>query len=103
MKTGTDWIDISVPLHNGMIHWPGDPPVKLERIFDVARGDSHTLSLVSMGSHSGTHIDAPVHFSRQGRGIDESFPIFENFLDSPAPVVSHAWKQFLRNCHWFPS
>ena len=70
VNTDSGWIDISVPLHNGMVHWPGDPPVKIERVMDVASGDSHTMSLISMGSHSGTHLDAPVHFSENGKGID---------------------------------
>jgi arylformamidase len=65
------WIDISVPLYNGMVHWPGDPPVKIERVLDVRQGDSHTLSRISMGSHSGTHVDAPRHFIPNGKSIDQ--------------------------------
>ena len=67
----SQWIDISVPLHNAMVHWPGDPPVRIERVLDVERGDGHTLSEISMGSHTGTHIDAPPHFIRHGIGIDK--------------------------------
>ncbi len=65
------WIDISVPIRNGMAHWPGDPPVTVERTSDVGRGDSFTLSRICMGSHTGTHVDAPLHFLEGGRGIDE--------------------------------
>lgn len=68
------WIDISVTLRDGMEHWPGDPAVRIQRVSDVARGDSHTLSEIAMGSHTGTHIDAPLHFLRQGQGID-SMPL----------------------------
>lgn len=64
------WIDISVPLRNAMVHWPSDPPVRIERILDVERGDSHTISEIVMGSHSGTHMDAPLHFIEHGIGID---------------------------------
>jgi len=64
------WIDISVPLRNAMVHWPSDPPVRIERVLDVERGDSHTLSEIVMGSHSGTHMDAPLHFIEHGIGID---------------------------------
>ena len=67
---GSTWIDISVPLYDGMVCWPGDPPVRIERVTDVERGDSHTLSQLTMGSHSGTHIDAPVHFLKGKPGID---------------------------------
>ncbi|MDO8491505.1 MAG: cyclase family protein [Dehalococcoidia bacterium] len=68
------WIDISVALQDGMAHWPTDPPVRIQRVLDMERGDSHTLSLLSMGSHSGTHIDAPLHFVKQGRSIDQLSP-----------------------------
>ena len=65
------WIDISVSLHNAMVHWPGDPGVRIERVLDLEHGDNHTLSQISMGSHTGTHIDAPLHFVRKGVGIDK--------------------------------
>ncbi len=69
--TGSQWIDISVPLRNAMVHWPGDPPVKINRTLDIEQGDSHTLSEISMGSHTGTHMDAPLHFIKHGTGIDK--------------------------------
>jgi arylformamidase len=65
------WIDISIPLRNAMVHWPGDPEVRIERVLDLEHGDSHTLSQISMGLHTGTHIDAPLHFVRKGVGIDK--------------------------------
>jgi arylformamidase len=65
------WIDISVPLKSGMVHWPGDPPVKIRRVRDMDSGDTANLSLLSMGAHSGTHMDAPLHFLRGGKGLDE--------------------------------
>jgi len=66
-----EWIDISVPLATGMVHWPNDPEVRIERMSDMDRGDNNTLSMVSMGVHTGTHMDAPLHFVRNGRGIDQ--------------------------------
>ncbi len=68
----TDWIDVSVPLKDGMLHWPGDPPVSITRVKDIAKGSSANLSLMSMGAHSGTHVDAPVHFVPGGKGVDEA-------------------------------
>ena len=67
----SQWIDISIPLRNAMVHWPGDPPVQIERTLDIERGDSHTLARISMGLHTGTHMDAPFHFIRYGVGIDK--------------------------------
>ncbi len=65
------WLDISVPLRNAMVHWPGDPPVRIENVKDIEHGASSTLSMISMGSHTGTHMDAPLHFIRQGISIDK--------------------------------
>ena len=65
------WLDISVPLRNAMVHWPGDPPVRIDKVKDIEHGASSTLSMISMGSHTGTHMDAPLHFIRQGISIDK--------------------------------
>jgi arylformamidase len=71
MKGMKAWIDVTVPLRNGMVRWPGDPPIKIERIHDLDRGDNNTISSLSLGSHTGTHMDAPAHFIRGGAGIDK--------------------------------
>lgn len=65
------WIDISVTLRTGMVHWPGDRPFLIERTQDLARGDDMNLSAISLGSHSGTHIDAPLHFIPTGKSVPE--------------------------------
>jgi arylformamidase len=65
-----DWIDVSIPLRTGMVHWPDNPPVAIERMLDIERGDVATVSKLSMGVHTGTHMDAPRHFFRTGAGID---------------------------------
>ncbi len=57
-----------------MVHWPSDPPVHIERVLDLDRGDSHALSALSMGSHTGTHVDAPRHFLSQGASVDQVPP-----------------------------
>lgn len=64
------WLDITVPLREAMVHWPGDPPVSIRLVNDMAQGDASNLSMVSMGAHTGTHMDAPRHFIRGGPGID---------------------------------
>jgi arylformamidase len=65
------WIDISVSLHTGMVHWPDNPPVQIERMLDMDRNETCNVSKLSMGSHTGTHMDAPLHFVRAGAGIDQ--------------------------------
>jgi arylformamidase len=64
------WIDVSVSLRTGMVSWPGDPPARISHAKDMERGDPCTVSLLEMGAHTGTHMDAPAHFVRGGIGID---------------------------------
>jgi len=64
------WIDISVPLRSGMVHWPDNPPVRIERMLDIECGDAANVSVISLGSHTGTHMDAPIHFVPGGMGMD---------------------------------
>jgi arylformamidase len=66
----TQWIDISVPLHDGMVHWPGDSAVQIKRIRDMAQGEVCNVSFLSMSAHTGTHMDAPLHFIRDGKSLD---------------------------------
>ena len=68
------WIDVSVTLKTGMVHWPGDPPARISHALEIERGDPCTVSLLEMGAHTGTHMDAPAHFVRGGVGIDDMPP-----------------------------
>lgn len=62
-------IDLSQPIRAGMRTYPGDPPVGIERVasIELEGADVHALHL---GSHSGTHVDAPSHMILGGRTID---------------------------------
>jgi arylformamidase len=71
MENSKGWMDISVPLYTGMAHWPDNPPVRIERMLDLARGDAANVSKLELGAHTGTHMDAPRHFLVDGAGIDE--------------------------------
>jgi len=59
-------IDISVPNRLGMHAYPGDPTLRLEAVRQTAGGDVCNLTLLTMGSHTGTHVDAPYHFLGDG-------------------------------------
>jgi arylformamidase len=65
------WIDISVPVASGMAHWPDNPPVEVERTLDMDHGDAANVSKLSFGAHTGTHMDAPVHFVPGATSIDK--------------------------------
>jgi arylformamidase len=62
--------DITLTISNDLPIWPGDPSVNLYRVSDVNQGDEVTLSRLECGVHTGTHLDAPVHFVRGGSGVD---------------------------------
>ncbi|MGH9295917.1 MAG: cyclase family protein, partial [Acidimicrobiales bacterium] len=72
--SGGEWTDVSVPLLNGMVHWPDNPPISISRMLDRGRGDPCNVSELSFGAHSGTHVDAPVHFVDGGVGVDALDP-----------------------------
>jgi arylformamidase len=54
-----------------MATWPGDPPLSIERYSSIERGDVANVSSVSMSLHTGTHMDAPLHYLRGGASIDQ--------------------------------
>ena len=81
------WIDVSVPVRSGMVHWPGDPEIAVERIHSIADGDMANVSKLEMCAHTGTHMDAPLHFVEGGAGID-SMPLEE--MIGPARVIEIA-------------
>jgi arylformamidase len=70
-KTRGNWIDVTVPLKEGMAIWPGDVTIKIERRRSMERGDAANNSAISLGVHTGTHMDAPKHFIKDGKSIDK--------------------------------
>jgi len=70
------WIDISVPIQNGMVHWPGDPAYEshLKKSIGDANNSPCNLTHMKMSAHTGTHMDAPRHFIDGGATM-EALPI----------------------------
>jgi len=62
--------DLSLTITPHIPTWPGNPKVELVRALDMARGDAATVSKLSLGVHTGTHLDAPVHFVPGGRAVE---------------------------------
>jgi arylformamidase len=72
VKAPRGWYDITVPLKQGMIYFPTDPfPPKIYRYHDRALGAKVTMSVLEMISHTGTHIDSPLHFIPDGSTISD--------------------------------
>jgi arylformamidase len=68
--------DVTVPISNTIPVWPGDPAVRLTSKSHVSRDGSHTVRLtaIEMGSHTGTHMDAPCHMIDGGNRVHD-FPL----------------------------
>ncbi len=70
-KKPSPWIDVTAPLHAGTPHWPDQPDVKLERMVSMDDGAVCNVSMLHMSVHTGTHMDAPLHFVANGIGMDQ--------------------------------
>jgi arylformamidase len=57
--------DLSVPINNKTITYPADPVVSVTRVVDFDEY-GYNVSNISFGTHSGTHVDVPLHFIKDG-------------------------------------
>ncbi len=78
------YIDISVPISSHMPIWPNNPGVEIERVQDMCKGDHANVSRLSLGAHTGTHVDAPIHFVADGVAT-EQLPL--DVLIGPATLI----------------
>lgn len=76
--------DVSLTIREGMAVWPGENPVVLNRRTKIEEGAHANVSFLSLGAHTGTHVDAPFHFIADGSKVDE-MPL--EVLIGPAQVV----------------
>ncbi len=82
------WLDATATLEPGRTPvYEGDAPMTFTFLKDMRKGDGLTLSKYDLGAHSGTHIDAPMHFVPDGVGIDK-VPV--DALIGPATVIQIA-------------
>ncbi|MFQ5576142.1 MAG: cyclase family protein [Anaerolineae bacterium] len=76
--------DVSVPLRPDMPTYADEPGPKLDFRTLLSKGDSATVSALSLGSHTGTHVDAPSHFLDGAPAVDS---LSLDALAGPAYVV----------------
>lgn len=67
----SDWIDVSAPLDASLPCWPGSQPVHFEENLSIRSGDPVDVRTMTLGLHTGTHIDAPSHFLEGGATVDQ--------------------------------
>ncbi len=65
-----NWIDISLTIHPQMPYWPDNPAVEVKPSQCLAHGDVCNVSQLTIGTHTGTHVDGINHFIKGGMGID---------------------------------
>ena len=66
----SDWIDVTMPVSSGMVHWPGDAEISIAQKQVDVDGTLVHLTSISMSAHTGTHMDAPLHFVSTGKPMD---------------------------------
>lgn len=66
------WIDVSSPIAGEMTVWPGQPRTERERISRLEEGDGANVSVLRLSLHTGTHMDAPLHFFTDGADITQA-------------------------------
>jgi arylformamidase len=71
MDQANNWIDISLTIYPGMPYWPDNPAVSVEPSQCLAHGDVCNVSKLTIGTHTGTHVDGINHFIKGGMGIDQ--------------------------------
>jgi len=65
------YIDVSVSISSDLPRWPGSPEIVFQKNLDLEKGDVATDTTLHLSVHTGTHVDAPLHFIRGGKGVDQ--------------------------------
>ena len=77
--------DVSMPVRTGGLVYPNNPPISITPVQSIAAGNTANVSRIDLGSHTGTHVDAPLHFMDGGAGVDE-LPL--DVLIGPARLIA---------------
>ncbi|MEO6525135.1 MAG: cyclase family protein [Gemmatimonadaceae bacterium] len=77
--------DITMPIRTGGLVYPNNPPISITAVQSIAAGGTANVSRIDLGSHTGTHVDAPKHFIDDGVGVD-ALPL--DTLMGPARLIS---------------
>lgn len=63
-------IDLTFPIENGMPYYPGDPEPKIEKFTSIEK-EGYVVHKLTIGTHTGTHVDVPSHFIPEGKTLDQ--------------------------------
>jgi arylformamidase len=79
--------DVSVPIKHGGLVYPNNPAISITPVQSIAAGNTANVSRIDLGSHTGTHVDAPLHFIDGAAGVDR-LPL--DVLIGPARLIAFA-------------
>lgn len=66
-------IDLSYDIHDKMVHFKGDPLPEVKN-FKSIENDGYNIKELHIGTHTSTHVDAPYHFIKNGKSVDQLDP-----------------------------
>ena len=66
--------DVSLTIQPDMLVWQGNAPVSIDTVKSISQGSSSNVSLLHIGTHTATHVDAPIHFIPDAPGVDSIEP-----------------------------
>jgi kynurenine formamidase len=66
----TSFYDLTHLIYPDMPTYPGEPQPEFQSFFKLGK-DKANVTRLTMGSHTGTHVDAPKHFISTGDGVDK--------------------------------
>ncbi|MEP6619354.1 MAG: cyclase family protein [bacterium] len=85
IRSSTRIYDVSVTLRTGGLVYPGNPGISITPQQAISQGAGANVSRIDLGSHTGTHVDAPKHFFDDGAGVDA---LSLNVLIGPARLLA---------------
>ncbi len=63
-------IDISLPITESLVVWPGEQGLRVTTVRAFPQDPVHVSDL-AIGAHTGTHVDAPMHFLPNGKPLEK--------------------------------
>ncbi|WP_223648850.1 cyclase family protein [Hymenobacter psoromatis] len=85
MPTPAPWLDATTTIRDQMVHWPDNLGVTVKRTLSQDRGDAANVTELHLSAHTGTHVDAPLHFTT---GAGDTTTLDLGRLIGPATVVA---------------
>lgn len=94
----TEVYDLTLSLSSALTTYPGDPPLRVETALSRSAGADYNVSVLRLGTHAGTHVDAPRHVDDSGtsvEGLDLGVLVGEAWVCRLAPAVRSVTSEVL--------